>query len=125
MYPTRGSLPVCASDEWTGARKRQPTTMAIARLIISAAILSCCSPNHLIRPVQHRLRNRETDLFRCFEIDHKLELRWLFDRKIAGLGAFKDLIYVRAEAPVHISNIRPVTHETSNFHKLLEFVYSW
>jgi hypothetical protein len=37
------------------------------------------SLDHLIRPEQYRLRNRHADLFRCLEIDYKLELRGLFD----------------------------------------------
>src|SRR5262245_41290005 len=35
------------------------------------------SPDHLVRPVKHRLRNRETDLLGRFEIDHQLKLHRL------------------------------------------------
>ena len=44
--------------------------------------------DHFIRPVQHRLRNREADLLRRLKIDHQLKLRWLLDRQISGLGTF-------------------------------------
>ena len=47
------------------------------------------SLDHLIRPEQHRLRNRQADLLRRLEINHQLELRWLLYWKVGGLGAFK------------------------------------
>src|SRR5215472_2672328 len=34
------------------------------------------SLNHLIRPVQHRLGNREADLFGRFEVNCQLEFCW-------------------------------------------------
>jgi hypothetical protein len=46
------------------------------------------SLDHSIRSIQHRLRNRETDLLRCFQIDHQLELLRLLHGKVGGLGAF-------------------------------------
>src|SRR5262249_62360075 len=39
-----------------------------------------------IRPVHHRLRNRETDLLGRFEVDNQLELCWLFNGEVGGLG---------------------------------------
>jgi len=38
------------------------------------------SLNHLVRPPQHLLRNRQTDLLRRLEIDHQLKLRRLLHR---------------------------------------------
>src|SRR5262245_9378900 len=32
------------------------------------------SLDHLVRPIQHALQNRQTDLFRRLEINHQLEL---------------------------------------------------
>ena len=61
--------------------------------------------NHLIRPVKHRLRNCQTDLLRRFQIDDKLELRWLLHWQVGGFCAFKDLVgalpwvILGAEAP--------------------------
>ena len=46
------------------------------------------SSNHPIRPRQHIWRNREADLLGGFKIDHQLELRRLFDRKIGWLCTF-------------------------------------
>src|SRR5215831_5384261 len=58
--------------------------------------------NHLIRPPQHGRRNCQANLLRRFQIDHKLELRRLFDRKIGRLGALENLIneYRRAAKQV-------------------------
>src|ERR1043166_9586712 len=43
-----------------------------------------CLLNHLIRPRQHTLRDRQADLLRCFEIDHQLELPQLLDNKLTN-----------------------------------------
>jgi hypothetical protein len=47
----------------------------------------------LVRPLQQRLRDCEAERLGGLEVDDKLELRWLFDGKIGGLGALQDLIY--------------------------------
>ena len=44
------------------------------------------SPNHFIRPRQHIRRNRQADLFRCFQIDDELELYRLLHRQVAWLA---------------------------------------
>ena len=59
----------------------------------------------LIRPRQHIRRNRQADLLRCFQIDHELEFRRLLDRKIGGLGAFKNLVHISGGAPVQIVRV--------------------
>ena len=58
--------------------------------------------NDFIRPPQHILRNRETDLLRCLEINHQLEFRRLFHRQIGGLGALEDFVHVDGGAPVAV-----------------------
>src|SRR3989442_138686 len=52
-----------------------------------AAKLYVRSFNHLVRSQQQRRRDRKAQGFRGLEVDDGLELRRLFDRKIAGLGA--------------------------------------
>ena len=49
------------------------------------------SSDHLIRPPQDILWNRETDLLGGLEIEHQLELRRLLHRQIGGLGSLQDL----------------------------------
>jgi hypothetical protein len=41
--------------------------------LLSGSAIVLPSLNHLVRPVQHRLRYRPTDLFYCLEINHLLE----------------------------------------------------
>ena len=48
--------------------------------------------DHLIRPEQHRLRNRQTNLLGGFKIDHELKLLRLLDWNIGWLCSFKNLI---------------------------------
>jgi hypothetical protein len=43
--------------------------------------------NHVIRPRQHRGRDRQAKGLRGLQVDDQLELPGLFDRKITGLGA--------------------------------------
>jgi hypothetical protein len=48
--------------------------------------------DHSIRPIQHRLRNREADLLRGLEIDHQLKLRRLLHRQVSRLGTLEDSV---------------------------------
>ena len=75
--------------------------------------------DHLIRPRQHIRRNRQADLFRGFQIDHKFKLRCLLHRQIGRFGAFQDLVDVNSRAPIQVIEVRPVGHETALFDKLL------
>ena len=54
---------------------------------------------YFVRPLQHLLRNRQTDLLSGFEIDEKLKFRRLLHRQVSGLGAFENLIDVLSGAP--------------------------
>ena len=58
--------------------------------------------NHLIRPRQHRLWNRHTDLLRRFEIDHQLELLGPLHGKVGGFCSLENLIHVLSGAPEHL-----------------------
>jgi hypothetical protein len=44
--------------------------------------------DHFVRPHQHVRRNRETDLLGRFQINDKLKLHRLLDRKVGRLRAF-------------------------------------
>jgi hypothetical protein len=52
--------------------------------------------DHLIRPQQKRLRNRDAECFRCLEIDPQLKFRRLLDRKIGRFRAAQDLVDSRS-----------------------------
>jgi len=47
--------------------------------------------DHLIRPLQERRRERQTEGLGGLEIDDQLELRRLLEGEIGGLGAFRIL----------------------------------
>ena len=72
---------------YVGATGQSPLPFAY-RLVFSVRLYSNLkskignlkSPNHFIRPVQHRLRNGQADLFRGLEIDYELKLHRLFHR---------------------------------------------
>ena len=65
---------------------RHPLWLALNRKIGNRQSL-----NDFVRPVQHRLRNRQADLLGCLEIDHELELCWLLHREVRRLGALRIL----------------------------------
>jgi hypothetical protein len=71
------------------------------------------SLDHLIRPVQHGLRNRQTDLLCRLEINHQLKLRGLLHRKIGGFGSLQDSVHVICDAPVAVRKVGPVVYESS------------
>jgi hypothetical protein len=56
------------------------------------------SLDHLIRPLEERRRDRQTEGVGSLEVDNEFELRRLFDGDVTGLGAFQDLIHVEGGA---------------------------
>jgi hypothetical protein len=48
--------------------------------------------DHLIRPLQERLRNCEAERLGGLEVDHQLELADLLDRQVGWLGTLQDLV---------------------------------
>jgi hypothetical protein len=58
------------------------------------------SLDHLVRSIQHRLRNGHADLLSRLQIDHQLEFRRLPHRHIGRLGSLQDSVYVSGDAPV-------------------------
>ena len=65
----------------------------------------------LIRPSQHQLRDREAQSFCGFEIDDQLELRWLLDGEIGGLGTLENLIDEDGDSAELFRLVHPVRHE--------------
>ena len=71
------------------------------------------SLNDLVRPPEHRWRDRQVERLGGFQVDHQLELRWLLDRQIGRLGALEDLIDVGGRAPEEIRVISTVTNKST------------
>jgi predicted DNA-binding antitoxin AbrB/MazE fold protein len=53
------------------------------------------SLDYPVRSRQHTRRNRQADLLRRLEVDHKFKLRRLLDRKITGFGTLRILSLIR------------------------------
>ena len=53
--------------------------------------------DHVIRPHQHIRHNRHAELLRCFQVDHELKLRGLFDRQFSGIGALRKVLIARPD----------------------------
>src|SRR5260370_34853227 len=47
--------------------------------------------DYLIRPQQKRRLDRQAERLRGLQVDDQLELFWVLDRKVGGLGAFQNL----------------------------------
>src|SRR5262249_40665485 len=66
---------------------QQPESESILHAFFSPRASRLFASFHFIRPIHHRLRNRQTDLLRGLEIDHQLDLRRLLDRQVSRLGS--------------------------------------
>jgi len=64
--------------------------------------------NHLVGPVQQRLRNRHADLLGRLEIDNQLELRRLLHWQCSWISSLQDFVHVISHAPVTIGVVRRV-----------------
>ncbi len=64
--------------------------------------------NHLIRPLQERLRDRQADRLRGLEVDHQLELGGLLNREIGGLSALENFNYICPQMVGGIDRARTV-----------------
>jgi len=49
--------------------------------------------DHLVRPEQHRLRNRESDLLRGFQIDYQFELLGLLDWQVGWFACLFSVVF--------------------------------
>src|SRR5215471_884371 len=96
------SLPSCreisASKSTTAShsRRRRPTcTCSIrrqGRLCAERTRRANRLLNDLVRPQRELLRDRKPESFCSPRVDHQLELRRLFHRNFARVGAFEDLV---------------------------------
>src|SRR5262249_61974608 len=65
----------------------------------------CAGPSldDLVGPHKEGLRDRQPKGLRGLQINDQLELSWLLDWEIGGLGAFVGLVHVGGGAPQKIS----------------------
>ena len=72
--------------------RRRQTTLPLSRPTFRG--LEIRSFDHLVRPHQERLRDRQADGLGCFEVNDEVKLRGLFHREISRLRAFENLVDV-------------------------------
>src|SRR5262245_48208878 len=84
--------------------------------ILASPLAVLSSLDDFIGSIQHRLRNRQTDLLCCFQIDYQLELRGLLHGQVGGLGSFENPVYEICYAPVNVREVRPVGHEPTSIY---------
>src|SRR2546426_5777147 len=70
----------------------------------------------LVRPPQHRRRDRQPERLGHPAVDHELELGWLLHRKVCRLRAPEDLVHIDGSAPPEIVVVREVAHQTTGLH---------
>src|SRR3990170_1928946 len=74
--------------------------------------------NHLIRPNQQRLGDRQPEGLGGLEVEHQLELGGLLDGEVAGLRALEDLVDVASGAAEQVGHAGPVGHKPPGVHSL-------
>jgi hypothetical protein len=67
--------------------------------------------DHMVRPQQDRLRDREPQGLRRLEVDDQLKLGGLFHGKVGGLRAFENLVDVGRGPPIIFRKDRPTSPE--------------
>src|SRR5262249_20113277 len=85
--------------------------------------VQCLSLDYSVRSSQHIRRDREADLFSCFQIDDELKLRRLLYRQISRLGTFQNLVYITRRTTDSVDTIRVVAHEATRVHKLRNVIH--
>jgi hypothetical protein len=69
--------------------------------------------DHLIRPPQQRLWNRQPEGPCGLKVDHQLKLGRLLNRKIIGFGALQDVVDVGSRAPKQVREAEAIGRETT------------
>src|SRR5262245_1785623 len=59
--------------------------------------------DHLVRPEQKRLRDRQAECLGGLHVDDQLESGWLLDRQVGWLGTLEDFVHIGRGAPIQIS----------------------
>src|SRR6266446_5529557 len=117
MMTLRGAHPPCCgvAGPPPSARTTNDKTIRTMNLFaftrMAEAQLRWSSLNDLIRPQQHRPRDRQPERPGGLQVDDELELRGLLPWKIIGLGALQNLVHVGGRPPKQPGEILPVRHE--------------
>src|SRR5262249_37485601 len=103
----------CASAEKQRAKSKAQRVRTLILFVMTFSLLSplvtrhstpASSLDHLIRPVQHRLRNCEADLLGRLQIDHQLKFLRLLDWQIGGGVDLYNIFEPRVAIPEELSS---------------------
>src|SRR4030095_12956613 len=94
---TSHSTPASSSPHWRWSVKK--ASSSVSRLTVSEPNATTSSTpggslDHLIRPLEERLRNRQPERLGRLHVDHELELGGLLDGQVGWFGAFEDLAHI-------------------------------
>ena len=67
--------------------------------------------DHLVRPDEDRLRNREAQGLGGLEVDHQLELGRLLHGEVGGFGPLQDLVHQRGGLTELLGQVFPIGQE--------------
>src|SRR5262245_18039658 len=104
---------VALSGQGRATRAHGPLQREVRRPLDSRCSHNRGLPYDLVRPLEQPLRNRQAQSLRGLEIDHQLELRWLLDGQVGGLGPFEDLVHVGGCTAVEVRKVRSIGHQTA------------
>jgi hypothetical protein len=83
----------------------------VTGFLSGSAIVS--SFDHLVRPCKQVRRNRQVDLLRSLQIDHKFKLRRLLDGEVGWFGTLQDLIDHRRQPPGRFGHVGSIGHQAA------------
>src|SRR5262245_13239875 len=78
--------------------------------------------DYLICLEQEPRGERQAERLGGLEINDQLELYRLFHREVDGLSALQYLVHEGSSTAIYLGEVRPIRHETSRFHPILESV---
>src|SRR6202035_4363192 len=67
--------------------------------------------DHLVGELLERLRNVEAQRFRCFHVEHQIELSWLHNWQVGRLFAFENPADVNCGTAIGIGQTRSIAHQ--------------
>src|SRR5689334_21765213 len=86
---------------------------------------SLFSLDHRVRPPQHVRRNYDTKLLGGFQIDDKVKLCRLFNRKIRRSRTLQDLVHVDCGAPEYVRKVCGIRHKIAGLYIHPLVVHRW